>query len=86
MDHVIHPRSNVTWTEALGTVFLATMVCVIAALLLALTEFYYGFSAFWFCLVVATAHFSLVKVSVLVVATAHFSLVKVSVLVGGVSV
>lgn len=54
---------NVTWKEVLGTVFLATMVCVIAALLLSIVEFYEGFWVFWLCFVVGTAHFSLIKVS-----------------------
>lgn len=53
---------NVAWREVFGTVFLATMVCVIAALLLSVVDFYQGFWAFWLCFVVGTAHFSLVKV------------------------
>ena len=53
--------SNVTVVELCVTVFLAVMVCVVAGLLLG-TGFYRDFWAFWFCFVVATAHFSLVKV------------------------
>jgi hypothetical protein len=42
------------------TVVLAVLVCIVAGLLLA-TGFYRDFWIFWFCFVVATAHFSLVK-------------------------
>jgi len=45
------------------TIVLAVLVCVVAALLLSLIDFYQGFWAFWFCYVVGTAHFSLIKVS-----------------------
>ena len=55
--------SNVTWIEVVFTVCLAVGVCVVAALLLSLVDFYQGFWVFWFCFVVGTAHFSLVKVS-----------------------
>ena len=44
------------------TVVLAVLVCIVAGLLLA-TGFYRDFWIFWFCFVVATAHFSLVKVT-----------------------
>ena len=54
--------SNVTLLEVGVTVLLAVMVCAVAGLLLA-TGFYRDFWAFWFCFVVATAHFSLVKVT-----------------------
>ena len=53
---------NVTGVEASATVLMALLVCVVAALLLSLVDFYQGFWAAWFCFVVATAHFSLVKV------------------------
>ncbi len=56
------PPSNVTWSEALGTVLLATLVCVVGALLLSLVDFYHGVTVVIFCFVVATAHFSLIKV------------------------
>ena len=52
---------NVKVVEAMVTVLLAVLVCIVAALLLA-TGFYQDFWAFWFCFVVATAHFSLIKV------------------------
>ena len=55
------PPSNVTWWEVAVTVVLATLVCVVAALLFNI-NYYRDFWAFWFCFVVATAHFSLVKV------------------------
>lgn len=54
--------SNVTVMEMIVTVFLAVLVCVVACLLLN-TGFYRDFWSFWFCFVVATAHFSLIKVS-----------------------
>ena len=54
--------SNVTWWEATTTIILATLVCVIAALLFNV-NFYQDFWVFWFCFVVGTAHFSLVKVA-----------------------
>ena len=47
--------------EVTVTVVLAMLVCVVAGLLLS-TGFYRDFWAFWFCFVVATAHFSLIKV------------------------
>ena len=50
-----------TWWEATTTVILATLVCVIAALMFNI-NFYQDFWVFWFCFVVGTAHFSLVKV------------------------
>ncbi len=56
------PLSNVTWTEALGTVLLASLVCVVGALLLSLVDYYQGVTVVIFCYVVATAHFSLIKV------------------------
>ena len=54
--------SNVTVLEVVVTVVLAVAVCAVAGLLMA-TGFYRDFWAFWFCFVVATAHFSLVKVT-----------------------
>lgn len=61
MLHLILSPSNVTLKELLLTVVLAVVVCIVAGLLLA-TGFYQDFWAFWFSFVVATAHFSLIKV------------------------
>ena len=53
--------SNVTVKEVVFTVVLAVLVCVMAGLLLSI-QFYRDFWVFWFCFVVGTAHFSLIKV------------------------
>ena len=66
-----HSHSNVTWVEALSTVGLAVGVCIVAALLLSLVQFYQGFWIFWFTFVVGTAHFSLIKVSLVCVCSMY---------------
>ena len=55
------PPSNGSVTEVVVTVVLAVLVCVVAAILLN-TGFYRDLWVFWFCFVVGTAHFSLIKV------------------------
>ena len=57
------PISNVTVKEVVLTVVLAVLVCVMAGLLLSI-QFYRDIWVFWFCFVVGTAHFSLIKVTV----------------------
>ena len=59
----LHFIRNVSKVEVLLTITLAVLVCVIGALLLTTTNFFRDFWVFWLCFVMATAQFSLIKVS-----------------------